>query len=52
MLADDTPAPLTVRDVIVVGATGRYLSFSDRLIAAGDAKGTLRTFIASTGEPR
>ncbi|MGP8299479.1 protein kinase domain-containing protein [Streptomyces inhibens] len=76
VLADDTPAPLPVRDVIVVGArgggiaaynvvdgkrrwavrdikaTGRYLSLSDRLIAAVDAKGTLRTFIASTGEPR
>ncbi|MGW7488540.1 protein kinase domain-containing protein [Streptomyces sp. NPDC054786] len=76
VLADDTPAPLPVRDVIVVGArgggiaalnvvdgkrrwavrdikaTGRYLSLSDRLIAAVDAKGTLRTFVPSTGEPR
>ncbi|MEV0370521.1 PQQ-binding-like beta-propeller repeat protein [Streptomyces sp. NPDC050636] len=75
-VADDSPAPLPVRDVIVFGAwgggiaaynvvdgkrrwavrdikaTGRYLSLSDRLIAAVDAKGTLRTFIASTGEPR
>ncbi|WP_327704593.1 serine/threonine-protein kinase [Streptomyces decoyicus] len=76
VLADDTPAPLPVRDVIVFGArgggiaahnvvdgkrrwavqdlkaTGRYLSLSDRLIAAVDNKGTLRTFVASTGEPR
>ncbi|ARF57126.1 protein kinase domain-containing protein [Streptomyces gilvosporeus] len=76
VLADDTPAPLPVRDVIVVGAwgggiaaynvvdgkrrwaargvkaTGRYLSLSDRLIAAVDDHGTLRTFVPSTGEPR
>ncbi|MFK0262110.1 PQQ-binding-like beta-propeller repeat protein [Streptomyces angustmyceticus] len=76
VLADDTPAPLPVRDVIVFGArgggiaahnvvdgkrrwtargvsaAGRYLSLSDRLVAAVDTKGTLRTFIASTGEPR
>ncbi|WP_329173766.1 serine/threonine-protein kinase [Streptomyces decoyicus] len=76
VLAEDTPAPLPVRDVIVLGARGggiaahnvvdgkrrwavrdvsapsRYLSLSDRLIAAADTKGTLRTFIASTGEPR
>ncbi|MFI0213096.1 protein kinase domain-containing protein [Streptomyces lydicus] len=32
--------------------TGRYLSLSDRLIAAVDAKGTLRTFVPSTGERR
>ncbi|WP_407287740.1 protein kinase domain-containing protein [Streptomyces sp. BP-8] len=75
-LAEDTPAPLPVRDVIVFGtaggglaahnvvdgkrrwavqdlkATGRYVSLSDRLIAAVDAKGTLRTFVPSTGEPR
>ncbi|SES34411.1 serine/threonine-protein kinase [Streptomyces qinglanensis] len=30
----------------------RYLSLSDRLIAAVDEAGTLRTFIAATGEPR
>lgn len=76
VLADDTPAPLPVRDVIVFGArgggiaahnvvdgkrrwaahgvsaTGRYLSLSDRLIAAVDTRGTIRTFVASTGEPR
>ncbi|MFF2810598.1 PQQ-binding-like beta-propeller repeat protein [Streptomyces sp. NPDC058000] len=76
VLADDTPAPLPVRDVLVFGArgggiaahnvvdgkrrwaapdvraTGRYLSLSDRLIAAVDAGGTLRTFVAATGEPR
>ncbi|MFE6690411.1 PQQ-binding-like beta-propeller repeat protein [Streptomyces sp. NPDC057743] len=76
VLADDTPAPLPVRDVIVFGAvdggiaahnvvdgkrrwaardikaTGRYLSLSDRLLAAVDAAGTLRTFVPSTGEPR
>ncbi|BDM72607.1 hypothetical protein HEK616_60940 [Streptomyces nigrescens] len=76
VLAEDTPAPLPVRDVIVVGAAGggiaaynvvdgkrrwaakgirgqgRYLSLSDRLIAAVDTKGTLRTYVASTGEPR
>ncbi|REK87147.1 hypothetical protein DY245_28530 [Streptomyces inhibens] len=76
VLADDTPAPLPVRDVIVFGAAGggiaahnvvdgkrrwavrdvsapsRYLSLSDRLIAAADTKGTIRTFVASTGEPR
>ncbi|TJZ53101.1 hypothetical protein FCH28_18385 [Streptomyces piniterrae] len=75
-LADDSPAPLPVRDVIVFGAwgggiaahnvvdgkrrwavkdirgKGRYLSLSDRLVAAVDTKGTLRTFVASTGEPR
>ncbi|MFE0193402.1 protein kinase [Streptomyces sp. NPDC058989] len=38
-----------VRDI---KATGRYLSLSDRLIAAVDTDGTLRTFVASTGEPR
>ncbi|MFE1777017.1 PQQ-binding-like beta-propeller repeat protein [Streptomyces sp. NPDC059008] len=38
-----------VRDI---KATGRYLSLSDRLIAAVDTGGTLRTFVASTGEPR
>ncbi|MFG2491476.1 PQQ-binding-like beta-propeller repeat protein [Streptomyces caniferus] len=76
VLAEDTPAPLPVRDVIVFGArgggiaahnvvdgkrrwaardikaTGRYLSLSDRLIAAVDSKGTLRTFVPSTGERR
>ncbi|MFE7313869.1 PQQ-binding-like beta-propeller repeat protein [Streptomyces sp. NPDC057555] len=75
-VADDSPGPLPVRDVIVFGAvgggiaahnvvdgkrrwavrdlkaTGRYLSLSDRLIAAVDTKGTLRTFVPSTGEPR
>ncbi|MCK7623080.1 PQQ-binding-like beta-propeller repeat protein [Streptomyces sp. RS10V-4] len=76
VLTDDTPAPLPVRDVLIVGArgggiaahnvvdgtrrwavpglraAGRYLSLSDRLIAAVDTRGTLRTFVASTGEPR
>ncbi|OPF78479.1 hypothetical protein VT50_0218855 [Streptomyces antioxidans] len=76
VLADDSPAMLPVRDVIVFGhkdggiaaynvvdgkrrwrsprvrAAGRYLSLSDRLIAAVDAGGTLRTFVASTGEAK
>ncbi|WP_347404563.1 protein kinase [Streptomyces sp. MST-110588] len=76
VVADDSPAPLPVRDVIVLGApgggiaahnvvdgrrrwtapairaAGRYLSLSDRLIAAVDARGTLRTYVASTGEPK
>ncbi|MFD9032387.1 PQQ-binding-like beta-propeller repeat protein [Streptomyces sp. NPDC059567] len=75
-LADDSPAPLPVRDVLVVGAPGggiaarsvvdgslrwsapktvaaqRYLSLSDRLVAATDRNGTLVTFVASTGEPK
>ncbi|MFF9014405.1 protein kinase [Streptomyces sp. NPDC014870] len=75
-LGDPTPAPLPVRDVVIVGAPGggiaargvvdgslrwsapetvsaqRYLSLSDRLIAATDRSGTLRTFVASTGEPK
>ncbi|MFG3116720.1 serine/threonine-protein kinase [Streptomyces sp. NPDC048197] len=76
LLAEDTPAPLPVRDVIVFGTrgggiaahnvvdgkrrwaapdikgTGRYLSLSDRLLAAVDSKGTLRTFVPTTGERR
>ncbi|MER6620354.1 PQQ-binding-like beta-propeller repeat protein [Streptomyces sp. NPDC000931] len=32
-------------------AAGRYLSLSDRLVAA-DRDGTLVTFVASTGEPK
>jgi eukaryotic-like serine/threonine-protein kinase len=75
-LAEDSPAPLPVRDVIVFGAkgggiaalgvadgksrwtapevdpAGGYLSLSNTLIAAIDTKGTLVTFVASTGEPR
>ncbi|MEU4882195.1 serine/threonine-protein kinase [Streptomyces althioticus] len=35
-----------------VEATGRYLSLSDRLVAAVDREGTLVTFVASTGEPK
>ncbi|MEU8783026.1 PQQ-binding-like beta-propeller repeat protein [Streptomyces sp. NPDC048637] len=35
-----------------IKASGRYVSLSDRLIAAVDADGTLRTFVPSTGEPR
>ncbi|MEV5141132.1 PQQ-binding-like beta-propeller repeat protein [Streptomyces syringium] len=35
-----------------VHAPGRYLSLSDRLIAAVGADGTLLTFVASTGEPK
>lgn len=31
---------------------GGYLSLSDRLVAAVDAHGTLRTYVASTGEPK
>ncbi len=71
-----SPAPLPIRDVIVVGAPGgglvarrvvdgsvawkaqepvavrRYASLSDRLVAAADGDGVLRTFVASTGEPK
>jgi serine/threonine protein kinase/outer membrane protein assembly factor BamB len=69
----DSPAPLPVRDVVVIGAFGgvaahnvvdgkrrwersgllssEYLSLSDQLIAAIDTKGTLVTFVPSTGEP-
>ncbi|HWM40689.1 MAG TPA: PQQ-binding-like beta-propeller repeat protein, partial [Streptomyces sp.] len=35
-----------------VRRTGRFLSLSDRLIAAVDDRGTLRTYVASTGEPK
>ncbi|WP_414505216.1 protein kinase domain-containing protein [Streptomyces sp. NEAU-L66] len=35
-----------------IKAGGRYVSLSDRLLVAVDAKGTLRTFVPSTGEPR
>ncbi|MFD9287237.1 PQQ-binding-like beta-propeller repeat protein [Streptomyces sp. NPDC060030] len=35
-----------------VVAAGRYLSLSDRLVAAVDGAGTLVTFVASTGEPK
>ncbi|MFD6277978.1 serine/threonine-protein kinase [Streptomyces sp. NPDC060209] len=76
VFGDDTPAPLPVRDVIVVGAPGggiaargvvdgglrwsapgteaarRYVSLSGRLVAAADGEGVLRTFVASTGEPK
>uniref|UniRef100_UPI000D1A1B3E serine/threonine-protein kinase n=1 Tax=Streptomyces glaucescens TaxID=1907 RepID=UPI000D1A1B3E len=70
----ESPAPLPVRDVVVIGAFGgiaahnvvdgkrrwerldllssQYLSLSDQLIAAIDTKGTLVTFVPSTGEPR
>ncbi|WP_031147698.1 protein kinase domain-containing protein [Streptomyces erythrochromogenes] len=75
-VAADAPAPLPVRDVVIVGApkggiaarsvvdgtvrwtaaeavaTNRYLSLSDRLVAAADAEGTLVTFVASTGRPK
>ncbi|MFG3011630.1 protein kinase [Streptomyces cinerochromogenes] len=71
-----TPAPLPVRDVLVVGdtkggitahsvvdgkprwsapeavAARRFVSLSDRLIAAADGHGRLLSFVASTGEPR
>ncbi|MCG0065385.1 serine/threonine-protein kinase [Streptomyces tricolor] len=33
-------------------AKGGYLSLSDRLVAGTDGDGTLRTFVASTGEPK
>ncbi|BFO14049.1 hypothetical protein SHKM778_04370 [Streptomyces sp. KM77-8] len=33
-------------------SAGRYLSLSDRLVAAVDRDGTLVTFVASTGEPK
>ncbi|MBT2508557.1 PQQ-binding-like beta-propeller repeat protein [Streptomyces sp. ISL-98] len=75
-VAADTPAPLPVGDVVVIGAkaggvaafdmvtgkqrwraptavpSGRYLSLSDRLVALVDAKGTLRTYVPSTGVPK
>ncbi|MFF3785876.1 protein kinase [Streptomyces sp. NPDC001933] len=75
-LAEATPAPLPVRDVIVAGGAAgglvarsvvdgsvvwkapevvagrRYVSLSDRLVAAVDKDGVLRTFVASTGEPK
>ncbi|MFB7169766.1 PQQ-binding-like beta-propeller repeat protein [Streptomyces sp. NPDC056254] len=75
-VAADTPAPLPVRDVVVVAApeggiaarsvvdgslrwtaakavaANRYLSLSDRLVAATDGDGTLVTFVASTGKPK
>jgi eukaryotic-like serine/threonine-protein kinase len=35
-----------------VRVEGRYLSLSDRLIAAVDDEGTLRTYVPSTGEPK
>lgn len=35
-----------------VDPSGGYVSLSDALIAAVDTKGTLVTFVASTGEPR
>ncbi|MFD7816500.1 serine/threonine-protein kinase [Streptomyces sp. NPDC059785] len=76
VVGKESPAPLPVRDVVVVGTfgggigafnvvdgkrrwavpgidmTARYLSLSDRLIAAADKEGTLRTFVASTGEAK
>ncbi|WBO64427.1 protein kinase domain-containing protein [Streptomyces camelliae] len=75
-LSSDTPAPLPVRDVLIVGdakggitahsvvdgkprwsapeamAIRRFVSLSDRLIAAVDGQGTLCTFVASTGAPK
>ncbi|MFG2358141.1 protein kinase [Streptomyces sp. NPDC048521] len=70
----DSPAPLPVRDVVVVGVyggigafnvvdgkqrwqaqdllSGHYLSLSDRLVVALDTDGVLRTYVASTGEPK
>ncbi|WP_128984381.1 serine/threonine-protein kinase [Streptomyces roseicoloratus] len=75
-VAENTPAPLPVRDVVVTAApkggiaargvvdgsvrwtapdavaVNRYLSLSDRLVAATDRNGTLVTFVASTGEPK
>jgi outer membrane protein assembly factor BamB len=35
-----------------VVAKGGYLSLSDRLVAGADRNGTLRTFVASTGQPK
>ncbi|MCX4788741.1 serine/threonine-protein kinase [Streptomyces sp. NBC_01221] len=35
-----------------VAASRRYVSLSDRLVAAVDGDGVLRTFVASTGEPK
>ncbi|MFB6613763.1 PQQ-binding-like beta-propeller repeat protein [Streptomyces sp. NPDC056367] len=75
-VSEKTPAPLPVRDVVIVGApeggiaarsvvdgtlrwsapeavaANRYLSLSDRLVAATDRNGTLTTYVASTGEPK
>ncbi|SOE63320.1 Serine/threonine protein kinase [Streptomyces sp. OV198] len=79
VVAQDSAAPLPVRDVVVIGyygsggmrgiaaynvvdgkqrwvaqnvLPGHYLSLSDRLIVAIGTEGTLRTFVASTGEPK
>ncbi|MGW1168768.1 protein kinase domain-containing protein [Streptomyces sp. NPDC002550] len=76
VLSADAPAPLPVRDVLIVGdskgsitahnvvdgkprwsapeaqAISRFVSLSDRLVAAVDSHGTLRTFVASTGAPK
>ncbi|EST39370.1 hypothetical protein N566_02400 [Streptomycetaceae bacterium MP113-05] len=35
-----------------VKATGRYLSLSDRLVAAVDDEGVLRTYVPATGKPK
>ncbi|MEU8027856.1 serine/threonine-protein kinase [Streptomyces sp. NPDC049099] len=75
-LSSDAPAPLPVRDVLIVGdakggvtahsvadgkprwsapealAIRRFVSLSDRLVAAVDGQGTLRTFVASSGAPK
>ncbi|WP_225835536.1 protein kinase [Streptomyces sp. NK08204] len=75
-LGAQTPAPLPVRDVLIVGdpkggitahavvdgkprwsapeavAVRRFVSLSDRLIAAVDGHGRLLTFVASTGEAK
>ncbi|MFE7097111.1 protein kinase domain-containing protein [Streptomyces erythrochromogenes] len=75
-VAADSPAPLPVRDVVIVAApkggiaarsvvdgtvrwtaaeavaANRYLSLSDRLVAAADGDGRLVTFVASTGKPK
>lgn len=75
-VAEDTPAPLPIRDVVIVAApkggiaarsvvdgslrwsaagpvaTRRYLSLSDRLVAAADRDGRIVTFVASTGAPK
>ncbi|MET7622761.1 serine/threonine-protein kinase [Streptomyces sp. NPDC005408] len=76
VVSEDSPGPLAVGDVVVVGAkaggvaafdmvtgkqrwraktavpSGRYLSLSDRLVIVVDTKGTLRTYVPSTGDPK
>ncbi|NUK17013.1 serine/threonine-protein kinase [Streptomyces lunaelactis] len=76
VVSEDSPGPLAVGNVVVIGAkaggvaafdmvTGKqrwrapeavassgYLSLSERLVALVDAKGTLMTYVPSTGAPK